>query len=56
MDWTILVGALAFVTLLSWIGIALLSKHKVEKRLNDPKAPKSTLAADADPKGKPADV
>ena len=56
MDWTILIGALAFVTLFAWIGIALLSKNKVEKRMEDPSAPKSTLAADTDSRGTPADV
>lgn len=56
MDWTYLVGALAFVTLITWIIIAQLSKRKVEKRMDDAEAPKSTLAEDKSATGKPADV
>lgn len=56
MDWSILVGALAFGTLITWIVIAQISKRKVEERLDDPNAPKSTLAADKSSHGKPADV
>ncbi|NNE52646.1 MAG: hypothetical protein HKN30_09620 [Sulfitobacter sp.] len=56
MDWTYLIGALAFVTLLTWIGIAYLAKRKTEARMDDPNARKSTLATDKDPHAKPADV
>ena len=54
MDWTTLIGLLAFVTLTSWIGIAYLNKHKVEQRKKDPRAPKSALAADAPSNSKAA--
>lgn len=56
MDWTTLVAALAIVTLLTWVIIAFISKRKVEARMDDPAAPKSTLAADVPSHGKPADV
>lgn len=56
MDWTYLVGALAFVTLVTWIGIAFLSKRKTEERMDDPSAPKSTLAEDKNSHAAPADV
>ena len=56
MDWTSLVGLLAIVTLAAGIFIAFLSKRAVEARMDDPEAPKSTLAADKSSHGKPADV
>jgi len=56
MDWTTLIAALAFVTLLAFVGFAFVSKRKVEDRMDDPAAPKSTLATDKDSKGTPADV
>ena len=56
MDWTFLVGLLALVTLLTFVVLALISKRKVEKRMDDPNAPKSTLAADKSAHGKPAEV
>lgn len=56
MDWTSLIGALALVTLLTWIGIAYLAKRKTEDRMDNPDAPKSTLAKDKNSHAKPADV
>lgn len=56
MDWTSLIGVLAFFTLLVWATMAFVSKQQVEKRLDDPDAPKSTLAKDTPSHGKPADV
>lgn len=56
MDWTTLVGALALITLALWIGIAFVSKRKVEARMEDDNAPKSTLAQDKSSTGTPADV
>ncbi|WP_172839502.1 hypothetical protein [Sulfitobacter alexandrii] len=56
MDWTILTGLLAFVTLAIVVYVALRSKRRVDDRRKTPEAPKSTLAADAPSKGKPADV
>ncbi|WP_167767087.1 hypothetical protein [Jannaschia formosa] len=51
-----LLPALAFGTLLAGIIFALISQQKTINRKHDPNAPKSTLAADGDPHGKPADV
>ncbi len=56
MDWTILVGALAFFTLGVVAILAFVSKQKTDARKKDPSAPKSTLAKDTDLKGDPADV
>ncbi|WP_298861470.1 hypothetical protein [uncultured Sulfitobacter sp.] len=56
MDWTSLTAVLALVTLLSAIGFAFYSKRKVDARRDDDTAPKSTLAKDANSRGKPADV
>ena len=56
MDWTSLVGLLAFLTLGIVAVLAFVSKQRVEARKDDPTAPKSTLAADKDSHGKPADV
>lgn len=56
MDWTMLTGLLAFVTLLIVVVLAFRSKSRTESRMKDPNAPKSTLAKDKDSKGKPADV
>ena len=36
--------------------LALLSKRQTEERQQDPDAPKSTLAADKDSHGEPADA
>jgi len=51
-----LLPALAFGTLLAGVIFALVSQHKTVERMNDPKARKSTLAADKDSHGDPADV
>lgn len=56
MDWTSLIAVLALVTLGVWVGIAFISKRKVESRMNSNTADKSTLAADKSSTGKPADV
>lgn len=56
MDWTSLVGALFFFTFLIGITLAFASKQKVENRMDDENATKSTLAADKSAHGKPADV
>lgn len=56
MDWTTLVSALAIVTLLAFVIIAMVSKKKTEERKKTADAPKSTLAKDKDSHGKPADV
>lgn len=56
MDWTIFTGLLAIITFAIAIGFALNSKRKVDKRLDDKNAKKSTLAKDKDSKGDPADV
>jgi hypothetical protein len=56
MDWTSLIGALAFFTLGIWVLLAFVSKQRVEKRLADPNSVKSTLAADKSSHGQPADV
>ncbi|QUJ77185.1 hypothetical protein KDD17_03950 [Sulfitobacter albidus] len=56
MDWTLLTAALVFTTLILAVGFAYWNKNKVEERMDDPHAPKSTLAKDGDPHGTPADV
>lgn len=56
MDWTSLVGFLALITLLAGVVVAVISKRKTEKRMDDPDAPKSTLAKDKSSHGNPADV
>ncbi|MEW9919035.1 hypothetical protein AB2B41_05445 [Marimonas sp. MJW-29] len=56
MDWTSLVGAMFFVTLLLAVIFGLVIKRKTENRLHDQNAEKSTLAADKSAHGKPADV
>ncbi len=47
---------LALFTLLAFIVMAIVSKRKTEQRMDDPSAPKSTLAKDKSSTGKPADV
>lgn len=47
---------LALFTLLVFVVLALVSKRKTNKRMQDDTAPKSTLAADKSSNGKPADV
>lgn len=56
MDIPNIVPILALVTLLMLIVFAMISKKKVEDRLEDPDAPKSTLAKDARSEGEPADL
>lgn len=51
MDWTTLVSALAIVTLLAFVIIAMVSKKKTEERKKAADAPKSTLAKDKDSHG-----
>ena len=41
-----LLAVLAFTTFALVIGFAYWSKHRVEKRMDDPQAPKSALAKD----------
>ncbi len=43
--WTLLIG-LFLVTMLAFLAWALLSKKETEERLDDPAAPKSSLAKD----------
>jgi hypothetical protein len=56
MDTGDIVVFLALFTLLAVAVFALWSKRKTEERMDDPTIPKSTLAADKDNHGKPADV
>ncbi|WP_300586051.1 hypothetical protein [Marivita sp.] len=42
-----IVPLLALMTMLAAIIFALVSKHRTEQKLDDPNAPKSTLAKDA---------
>jgi hypothetical protein len=56
MDWTISTGALVFPTLGAVAALAFVSKRKTDACKEDPEASKSTLAADKDAKGNPADV
>lgn len=56
MDFTYLIVILALITMLAVIVFALVSKEKVEQRMDDPDSTKSTLASDKRADGKPADV
>lgn len=56
MSMSFLVVVLFLLTAFAVLVWAITSKAKIEKRMADPKAPKSTLAADTPAKGKPADV
>lgn len=56
MDNGVIVIALALFTLLAFVVLALISKRKTQQRADDDSAVKSTLAADKDSRGKPADV
>ena len=56
MDWALLIGTFAIVTLLAGVAIALNSKKNTEVGIYDRSASKSTLARDGDPHGKPADA
>lgn len=51
MDVFFIVPILALMTMFAVIVFALKSKHDVEKRRDDPNAPKSALAADGPTKG-----
>lgn len=54
MDMPFIVPVLFLVTALAVVIFALRSKSKVEERMEDPNARKSTLAEDAPSDGKPA--
>lgn len=56
MDVSFLLPLLAMVTLLAGAIFAYISGQKARERLEDPNAPKSTLAKDAPSDGKPVDV
>ncbi len=56
MDIPYIVPILALVTMFIFIVFALINKQKVDQRLQDEDAPKSTLAKDGPSKGKPVDV
>ena len=56
MEASTLVAILMFATLGIGAAAAYFSKRSTEQRLEDDDAPKSTLAADSDSRGKPADV
>jgi hypothetical protein len=56
MDYTYLIVILALATLLADLVFSMVSKAKIEKRMDDPDAPKSTLAAGKISTGKPADL
>lgn len=56
MDNGLIVIVLALFTLLAFVVVAMVSKRKTEKRMDDKNAEKSTLAADKSSDGKPADV
>ncbi|PTX56368.1 hypothetical protein C8N43_1025 [Litoreibacter ponti] len=47
---------LSFGTMLAVIVFAIMSQNKVLARMDNPDAPKSTLASDKSSHGKPADV
>ncbi|WP_420862962.1 hypothetical protein [Algirhabdus cladophorae] len=56
METGFFVMMLALLTLLAVVVWAIISQRKIQKRMDDPSAPKSTLAADKSSHGKPADV
>lgn len=56
MDFTYLIVILALGTMLAVLVLALVGKAKIETRMKDGTATKSTLAADKKSDGKPADV
>ncbi len=56
MENGIIVLILALFTLLTAVGFGIMSKRKTEQRLAKENAEKSTLAADKESSGKPADV
>lgn len=56
MDSSLLIGAMAFTTILGSVAFAYYSKVKTDQRIEDTSARKSTLAKDQDSRAKPADV
>ncbi|MBM7068184.1 hypothetical protein [Actibacterium sp. 188UL27-1] len=56
MDIWFFLPLLALMTLLAGTVFGLMGKRAVEKRLDDPDAPKSTLASDVPSDAAPADV
>lgn len=56
MDASLFLPLLTFLTLGGVIAFALIGRDAIEKRQDNEDAPKSTLAADKDSHGKPADV
>jgi len=56
MDSSLLIGAMAFTTILGVAAFAYYSKRKTDERMEDPDARKSTLAADQPSNARPADV
>ncbi|WP_425092527.1 hypothetical protein [Tropicimonas sp. S265A] len=56
MDVWFFVPVLFLITVLGVIVFSLVSKAKLERRMQDPDASKSTLAADKPSTAKPADV
>ena len=56
MDLGFFVPLLALLTLLGGAIFGLMGKWAVEKRIDDPNAPKSTLAEDVPNNAPPADV
>jgi peptidoglycan/LPS O-acetylase OafA/YrhL len=46
MDTWIFLAALFLITMIAWLTWATVSKRRTEKKLNDPDAPKSSLAKD----------
>ena len=56
MDGSLLIGLMAFTTLLGVAAFAYRSKVKTDERMNSSEARKSTLARDQNSRAKPADV
>ena len=56
MDVTYLIVVLAMGNLLAGLVFSIVSKARIEKRMDDPNAPKSKLAVDANSTGKAVDV
>jgi hypothetical protein len=46
MDTWIFLAALFLITMIAWLAWATVSKRRTERKLNDPDAPKSSLAKD----------
>lgn len=56
MDSSLLIGAMAFTTILGAAAFAYYSKVKTDQRIENSEARKSTLAKDQNSRAKPADV